>query len=297
MSAAGRRWGGGGGGRGLQQPPGVCSVGLQPSVSKCTLIYVRRSEPHLLMHGQIWAPLLPLSPQHPSAHLGCWDRAGRSTGRCLRDGALAHPRDHDARLGACTQQTHSAPWTHESLQPTQNSSVAATLGYSLLSRTARLLHQGFLDTATSLDPGRTLGIIKTPKGTAWSRRQTGTHQPFPTREGLTVDPVPLKSRSEEGGWDCHNLGVYIPSLLEIKMREAARSPPFPFPYPRVSCQQPGHQPQWHSHEPAEEQTGCCNSTRSPTEPIRLSPLPLRSPARDDGEKGGSCISAQPRQPR
>lgn len=29
-------------------------------------------------------------------------------------------------------------------------------------------------------------------------------------------------------------------------REAASSLPFPYPYPRVSCQQPGHQPRWHS---------------------------------------------------
>lgn len=105
----------------------VCSLGLQPSVSKCTLIYIRRSQPHLLMHQQIWALLLPLSPQHSSAHLGCWDRAGRSTG-CLRDGVLAHPRDRDAQLGVHTQQTQPIPWTHESLQPAQNSSSGCRPG-------------------------------------------------------------------------------------------------------------------------------------------------------------------------
>lgn len=145
----------------------VCSRGLQPSVSECTLIYIKRSEPHLLMHQQIWAPLLPLSPQHTSAHFGCWDRAGRSTGRCLWDGDLAQPRDHDAQLGAHIQQTHSF------LELMNPYSLHKTPQWLLpwdahCCRTAQLLYQGFLDSGRS-----------PPKRTTWSRRKTGMHQPFP----------------------------------------------------------------------------------------------------------------------
>lgn len=196
------------------------------------------------MHRQNWALLLPLGPQHTSAHLGCWDGAGRSTRGRLLDGALAHPRDF-------RMHTHSRPIPL--LGPMNPYRLHKTPQQLLpwdtpCCRTAHLLHQGFLDTATFLDPGRTLGIIKLQKGLHEVEENQGciSLSLFLTREGFTVDPVSLKSRSEEGGWDCHNLGAYIPALLEIETRG----------------KQLGH---YHSHSltrgfPASSQVPSCNGT-------------------------------------
>lgn len=166
----------------------VCSLGLQPSVSKCTLIYIRRSQPHLLMHQQIWALLLPLSPQHSSAHLGCWDRAGRAQGACGTESW--HIPGIVMLSWVCTHSRPSpflGPTNPYSLHKTPP--VAAALGCSRLQDSTPAA--GFLDPATSLNPGRTLGIIKFQKGVE-EKQGCISLSLFLTRGGLTIDPVPLK---------------------------------------------------------------------------------------------------------
>lgn len=79
-------------------------------------------------------------------------------------------------------------------------------------RTAHLLHQGFLDPATSLDPGRTLEIIKLQKRLHRVEGKQGciSLSLFLTREGLTVDPVPLKPLS----WGAGTVTIWVFTSLQ-----------------------------------------------------------------------------------
>lgn len=187
-------WQGGGEGEvgagGCGSRAGVCLLGLEPSVSKCTLIYIRRSEPHLLMHRQIWAPLLPLSRQHTLA-------AGAGQAGAQDDACGMEPRHIPGIMMLSWVRAHSRPIPF--LGPVNPSSLHKTPQWlppwdAHCCRTAHLLHQGFLDPATSFDPGRTLRIIQLQKGLHGVEDKQGCISLFPflTREELTVDPVPLK---------------------------------------------------------------------------------------------------------
>ena len=159
---------------------------------------------------------------------------------------------------------------------------------------------------TLSDPGRSLRVITLQEGP----HRVGDEQGciglslllLLTREELTADPVPLKPRSGPGVvmiWGS-------PSLLcqRWRWKGGSQLAPVPVPTPEgflPAARSPGTmaQPGRHGHTPAEEQTGCYSSAEagSPVGPVRLSPLLLGSPPRDDGDEEGICTPAQPRGPR
>lgn len=212
---------------------GGCRAGVATSVCTClgcsprsaNALYVRRSEPHLLMHQQIWALLLPLSCRHPSAHLSCWDGVGRTAGRCPGDNAPAHPSEHNAELGVHTQQPHSLPWTHESPQPARSSSMVTNMRCSPVQDGAPVA-PGFLG------PCHLFGPFWTPERARESlNSMVGVSRnalAFPSslqEKSLLLVPVLLKLRLGPGAvriWGS-------PSLLCWRQEGGSRPTPIPRP--------------------------------------------------------------------
>lgn len=215
------------GGYGAGAATSACAR-LGCSLRSANAVYVRRSEPHLLMHQQIWTLLLPLSCWHPSAHLSCWDGAGRTAGRCPGDDAPAHPSEHDAELGVHAQQPHSLPQTHKSPQPACSSSMATNKGCSPL-QDGTPVAPGFLG------PCHLFGLFWTQEGARGSlNSRVGVSRnalAFPSslqEKSLLLIPVPLQLCLGPGAvtiWGS-------PSLLCWRQEGGSRLTPIARPVPQ-----------------------------------------------------------------